>query len=118
MSSQEKSFEIPEDDVIMLESLLRSPAYGAFKRLVARYIEGSNSILMNGKEMSTIFEARGHIRGLRLVESLPVLVVKERDDRLKRVEDEKREREKGAYKNPFPIPTLPKKPEKVKSKKV
>lgn len=78
----EYGFEISEDDVVMLEALVRSPAFGALKRMLGSYRQQCQSHLLTTKNPPKLFEIQGRIIGINVIENLPGILVARRQSRL------------------------------------
>lgn len=95
-SPNEVAFNIEEDDVILLQSLIQSPAWVALKRSLKSYKAACESILLNGQDLYTIHRTQGLILGMNTVENLPRILVERQTKKVRQQESDKREKDKFA----------------------
>lgn len=98
-SDQVNIMGMSEDDLIMLESMVKSPVWGAFKKAIGSYRKSIQSQLLTGNEMSDIHRNQGRIISLDAVEQLPVLLVSRHQAKQKKAEEQE-----NAFKNLGPKP--------------
>lgn len=96
---------VPEEDLILLDALVKSPAFGALKRLVEAYKKRCMADLVSATDASRLFQTQGRIIGINVLETLPELVVRQRDEHYKKVKaaSEAGEKEKFPGANPIKI---------------
>lgn len=88
---QHPDFKIEvNEDIAMLDSLIRSPAFGALKRVLNKYRESCQSVLLNSKDATALFQTQGRMIGLNVIETLPALLVAQRNEKIKREELKKK----------------------------
>lgn len=80
---KELGFDIGEDDLIMLESLVKSPAFAALVRTVERYKKECFSKLLTEKSPPQMFELQGRVIGSTTFINLPTILVHQRQLKLK-----------------------------------
>lgn len=85
---------LPEDDLIMLEALIMSPAFAALKRALDKYRAACNSVLLSATESNRMFQTQGRIIGINTIENLPKILVQQRQVRIKKAEAERQLEEK------------------------
>lgn len=103
---QGMGMEMPEEDVVMLEALIKSPVFAALKRLLEGYRKECFSKLCSSKDTHEIYQTQGRIIGMQVVEGLPGIVVRQRAERVKR-EEEKRQQDEEVKKRTTPRPLPP-----------
>lgn len=89
---------IPSDDIVMLESLIKSPAFGALKRVLKRYKDTYQSQLLTASDLKEVFGLQGRIVGMTVVEELPRLLVQRRADK---IEQQKQLEQRNKPKKPM-----------------
>lgn len=75
---------LSEEHIVMLESLIKSPAFLALKRLLASYRANCQNELLSASDVQKIFQIQGRLIGLQVIENLPSIVVHQRGEKLKR----------------------------------
>lgn len=70
--------ELSEDDVILLESLIKSPAFGLLKKVLSIYRGTVMAALTSCKDANEMFVVQGRLLGLGAIENLPGLIVQRR----------------------------------------
>lgn len=75
-----------EADVLMLEALLKSPAWAALKRALDVYRSTCYSQIMEKSDPHELFEIKGRLLGLKFIENIPGVLVSQRNQKLKQVE--------------------------------
>ena len=65
---------ISEEDLIMLESLVKSPAFGALKRLLTTYKLEVAGTLERESDPPSIYRAQGRLIGMRAIENVSLVV--------------------------------------------
>lgn len=79
-------FDLPFEDMEMLESLVKSPAFGALKRAIGQYRASVESQMLTVEDPHRIFNLQGQLVGLRVTENLPGLIVRRKTEIEKREE--------------------------------
>lgn len=85
--------DLAEDDVILLESLIKSPVYSALKRALDRYRKECQSVLLTAENVHKLYQTQGRIIGINVIEQLPSLMVHRRQVKLK-AEETKKQKER------------------------
>lgn len=65
---------LSEEDFIMLESLVKSPVFGALKRVILMYRQEAQSVLETSSDTHKMFQAQGRIAGVKAIENVALLV--------------------------------------------
>lgn len=86
-----------EDQLQLIEALVKSPVFDALKALIESYREQCISELMSEKNPSKLFEIQGRLIGVNVVQTLPLvraqqLEAKRKKDKEKEEEAQKQER--------------------------
>lgn len=76
-------FDLPEEDLVMIESLVKSPAFGALKRLLNIYRQEALGVLKSSDDTHRIFQTQGRLIGMDIIENLPSLTVAQWRERQK-----------------------------------
>lgn len=89
-----------DDDIVQLEALIQSPAFAALKRVVARYRDKCQGILLTSSDTHQLYQTQGRIIGVNVIESLPALLVKRRQLRLREKDKIAKLKKQGARPKP------------------
>lgn len=88
------STPLNEDDLILLEALIRSPAFMLIKKITRMYREEAISSLTSSVDTPTIYRNQGRLISLNAVDNLPLLVQEWQNRKtvadVRQKEDEKR----------------------------
>lgn len=76
---------LQEADLILLESLVKSPVFSALKRCIEGYRRQCISVLSQSKDTAILFETQGRLIGMSVVETLPVMLVNQRKAELEKI---------------------------------
>lgn len=68
-----------DEDMAMVDSLVRSPVFGALKRLIRQHTEQAQGLLMSSDDHNAMLRLQGRIQGLHVIETLPELIVMQND---------------------------------------
>ena len=78
--------ESPYDDLETLEFFVKSPAFGALKRVLKGHEDQCQSILATSKDTTEIFQTQGRLCGLRTLYQLGEIIVVQREKKMKEAE--------------------------------
>lgn len=81
------SFRMSDEDMAMVDSLVRSPVFGALKRLIRQHTEQAQGLLMSSDDHNAMLRLQGRIQGLHVIETLPELIVMQNDAKNKQKAD-------------------------------
>lgn len=76
--------DLTEDDLILLENLLTSPAFKLLKKTLEVYRRNVFSSFTTCADSNTMFALQGRIAGLQVVENLPRLLVERRQQKIEK----------------------------------
>lgn len=82
--------DIAHDDVVLLESLVKSPVFGALKRALKKYEDVCMSELLSGNDTHKLYQTQGRVIGIRVVENLPVILVRRQKELERQAENKRR----------------------------
>lgn len=88
--AKEHKLAIDDETVIMLETLIQSPAFTALKKVIAQYRATTHATLYTSNESHDLYRSQGVLIGLGVVENLPSLLVSQRQENLKKAEQLKK----------------------------
>ncbi len=86
--------DLNEDDIILLESLIKSPAFHLLKKVLGIYKGTVLSAFSSCDDSNKMFALQGRLAGLSVVENLPGLLVQQRQTKLDRAKQEADMKEK------------------------
>lgn len=100
--------DIGTDDLVLLESLIKSPVFGALKRALSKYKDVCLAELLSGNDTHKLYQMQGRIAGINAIENLPVILVRRKHEAEKKAEEKRRfEGELSARKERIFNPKLP-----------
>lgn len=84
--------EYQDSDVVLLEALIKSPAWAALRRALDVYRRQCESVLHTSAETHKLFQTQGRIMGIKVVEELPGMLVSRRELQEKRKQQDAEKR--------------------------
>lgn len=90
------SLPLSGEDLAMLDSLVKSPAFAALKRALAIYRDEARNVLDTATDTANIFRCQGRLAGLKVIENLPGLLVEQWTQKQKKIAEYAKEDEERA----------------------
>lgn len=70
---------LTEDQLVLLEALVRSPVLGALTQVIENYKAECYGVLTTSKDPNMIFETQGRLKGAHVITELPKIIVQQRE---------------------------------------
>jgi hypothetical protein len=87
--SEPVKIKMSDEDLHMIAAFVKSPVFGAFKRLISQHTAQCQGLLLHSDEHLAIIRLQGRVQGLQTLETLPALVVHQQEQRQKKAEQER-----------------------------
>lgn len=85
------NIKLSEEELVLIESIVRSPAFGILKKVISGEIEETKSLLCTVDDEKKFRQLQGRIAGLQTINNLPEFMAKRQEMMRKKKEIEEQQ---------------------------